>query len=56
MCSHQEPCYASLGRRTNLEHSEKAVQETLVIPLYPGMTDSEQDYVIEKIIEIAGGK
>ena len=55
MCAHQEPCYANLGRRTDLRHSEKAVRDTLVIPLYPGMTGTEQDYVIDNIIELAGG-
>lgn len=52
MCSHMEPCYTELGRKMDLRHSEQAVKNTLIIPLFPGMTENEQDRVISSILEL----
>ena len=34
-------------------HAEKYYSRCLSIPMYPGLTDDEQDFVIERILEIA---
>jgi len=52
MCAHLEPCYRNLGRKTDLTHSEAAAKETMVIPLYPGMTEEEQNKVTSNILEL----
>lgn len=51
MCSHLELAYADIGRRMPLDKSECAVEETMIIPLYPGLTDSELQHVVDSIMQ-----
>ena len=54
---HLQPCFAYLGyRRGDFPESERAAQEVLSIPLYPGMTKSQEKRVINTIINIFSGK
>lgn len=47
---HLSEAYAYLGfKRGDYPLAEKAANEVLSIPIYNGMTDDEQEYVIEKI-------
>lgn len=47
---HLQPAYASLGvGRGALPQSERAAGEVLSLPLYPGLTDAEQQRVIEAV-------
>ena len=47
---HLQPAYADLGYRPgSLPHTERAAREVLSLPLYPGLTDAQQDRVIEAI-------
>ncbi len=47
---HQQPCFASLEYAAGcLPHTECAVQEILHLPIYPELTASEQDRVIDSI-------
>jgi perosamine synthetase len=50
MCAHRELPYQ---RREpyNLPESERAQDRNLVLPLYPQMTDDEQDYVCASLVE-----
>jgi dTDP-4-amino-4,6-dideoxygalactose transaminase len=44
-----EPCDARLhreGRCLRLRHSEEARDRTIMIPLFHGMTEAEQDHVL----------
>jgi perosamine synthetase len=45
MAIHLEPAYAGLD--VDLPHTETLTSETLMLPLFPGMTDEQQDYVID---------
>lgn len=45
--SHLEPPYRELGVR--LPNTEAAARETLLLPLYPELTDDQQDHVIERL-------
>ncbi|HUU28409.1 MAG TPA: DegT/DnrJ/EryC1/StrS family aminotransferase [archaeon] len=56
MCAHLEPCYAEIGRKTNLRHSEAAAEQTVALPLYPGMTEGEQNTVISSVLELTTPK
>jgi perosamine synthetase len=47
MAIHQEPAYA--GRYTGLEHTEAAARDVLMLPLFPGLSEQQQDYVIERL-------
>lgn len=49
MAIHEEGAYegASFGRA--LEHTEAASRDTMMLPLFPGLTDEQQDYVIERL-------
>ena len=64
MCAHREPAYQEevwfcpqCNRRPHpvrqpcphLRHSEKAQDQSIILPLYPQMTDMEQDLVIEAL-------
>lgn len=48
-CLHQQPVFA--GHATHAPEAERAAHEVLSLPLYPGLPDSEQDRVIEAIVE-----
>ncbi len=49
MCSHREEACADLPLRHNLSASEHAQDHTIILPLYPQMTDAEQDRVITSL-------
>ena len=49
---HYQPYYHSQGWKTgNLPVAEEYYRECLSIPIFPSLTDDEQDYVIQKILE-----
>ena len=43
---HKELAYCEEYRDLNLPETEKATIQTIALPLYPGLTTEEQDYVI----------
>ncbi len=54
MASHEEAAYAdpaSVAGGAGLEHTEAAARETLMLPLFPDLTEEQQDYVIERLAE-----
>ena len=47
---HLQECYRSLGCAPGaFPESERAAQETLALPIFAELTDSQKDYVLEKI-------
>lgn len=54
MASHREPFYVERYGRVSLPRTEEAARTTVLIPLYPQMTDEEQSYVITAIREVLG--
>ena len=48
MAIHQEASYAREGGY-DLPHTDAAAADVLMIPLYAGLTDDEQDYVVERL-------
>jgi perosamine synthetase len=53
MLSHLEPAYA--GHATGrLPQSEIASSRSLLLPLYPQLTEAEQDRVVSALFEAAG--
>ncbi|HEY9721554.1 MAG TPA: DegT/DnrJ/EryC1/StrS family aminotransferase, partial [Oscillatoriaceae cyanobacterium] len=46
MCAHLEPAYAGSPA---LPVSEQAWRETLILPLFPGMTDEDQEHVLRAL-------
>lgn len=49
MLTHRQPAYAEVTLRQPLPDSEQASERSLLLPLFPQMTDAEQDYVIESL-------
>ncbi|MCA9832095.1 MAG: DegT/DnrJ/EryC1/StrS family aminotransferase [Dehalococcoidia bacterium] len=49
MAIHREPFYQRLMPGLSLPETERAAEETLLLPLYAGMTFDEQDFVIESL-------
>lgn len=49
MCSHREAACADLPTRHPLTASEQAQDRAIILPLYPQMTDAEQDRVIASL-------
>lgn len=45
MCSHREAPYRVEGRPRRLPESERAQDRNIILPLYPQLTDDDQDYV-----------
>lgn len=49
MASHLEPLYKKLFGKVILPETEKAAKETILLPLYPTITEKEQDYAIQSL-------
>ncbi len=49
---HQQECYVSLGyKKGSLPVAEKRAVEVLSLPIFPELTDAEQDFVVSSIRE-----
>jgi len=51
MAIHLEESYAEPN--LDLPHTEAAAQEVVLLPLFPGLADDAQDYVVERLAEAA---
>ena len=49
MAIHEEEAYP--GDHIDLPHTEAAARDVLMLPLFPGLTFEQQDYVIERLAE-----
>ena len=49
MCAHREISYIDAYGAQSLPESERAQDHTIVIPLFPGMTETEQERVVEAL-------
>jgi dTDP-4-amino-4,6-dideoxygalactose transaminase len=47
MAIHEEQAYAGGG--WHLPNTEAATRDSFMLPLFPGMSDEQQDYVIERL-------
>ena len=54
MACHSQPIYKDLYSGLRLPETEEALRTVIILPLYPQMTDQEQDYVIEMISKELG--
>jgi dTDP-4-amino-4,6-dideoxygalactose transaminase len=50
MAIHQEPIYRELCPNVSLPVTETCSAQTLLLPLYPGLTDEEQDLIAELLV------
>ena len=51
MCAHLEKAYADVPLRFPLPHSEAARDRTILLPLFPQMTQAEQDRVVSALAD-----
>ncbi len=52
---HLQECFSSLGYRAgDFPEAEKAAAECLSLPVYPELTDEQQDYVARSVLEFLG--
>jgi len=49
MCSHREDAYRGARGSESLLESEKAQDQCIMLPLFPQMTESEQNHVAEAL-------
>jgi dTDP-4-amino-4,6-dideoxygalactose transaminase len=52
MAIHRERPYADPSWDVRLPETDKAADQAIILPLFDQMTDSDQDYVVEAIVEI----
>jgi len=53
---HMQECYADLGyEKEDFPHSVCAAEQALSLPIYPEITNSQQEYVVEKLASILHG-
>jgi len=55
MASHREPPYAAGNWDARLPETNRATDETIILPLFHQMTEEEQDYILDSIREVAAG-
>jgi dTDP-4-amino-4,6-dideoxygalactose transaminase len=48
---HREPAYAERHANEHLPETLRAARRSFFLPLYPAMTDEEQDFVIRSLRE-----
>ena len=49
---HEQECFKDLGYKTgDFPESERAAKETLALPIYPELTDSQQERIVSTIAE-----
>ncbi|MBA3465667.1 MAG: DegT/DnrJ/EryC1/StrS family aminotransferase [Deltaproteobacteria bacterium] len=47
---HLQPCFQNLGyQRGAFPHSERAADEALALPIYPGLAEQQQQYVVDQV-------
>jgi dTDP-4-amino-4,6-dideoxygalactose transaminase len=51
MLSHLEPPYANGSSNSQLRHSRKASERSLLLPLFPTMTDQQQGAVVTALFQ-----
>jgi perosamine synthetase len=50
MACHAQPVYRRLYPELRLPNTEQALESVIILPLYPQMTDAEQEYVIDCVL------
>lgn len=51
MCAHREAPYRELARNRSLPESERAQDKTIILPLFPQLTESDQEYIAAMLRE-----
>jgi len=54
---HQQECFQDLGyAEGDLPETEAAAKESLALPIYPGLTEEQQDRVADTVIAFLRGR
>ena len=49
MCAHLEPAYANIKLPMRLCHSEQAQNKCILLPLFPDLTEEEQQHIVSTL-------
>ena len=51
-CLHEQDCYREIGHRAgDFPHAERASRETIAIPIFPELSETQRQHVVDTVLD-----